>query len=51
MYGAVRLQFCYVKYRRGYLAVQYVYNIYAILHSFYHKRTFSNFCRNSPKKD
>ena len=26
-----------------------MYKIYAILHSFYHKRTFSNFWRNGPQ--
>ena len=26
--------------------IQYVYNIYAILYSFYSKRAFSNFLRN-----
>ena len=29
--------------------IQYVYKIYAILHSFYNKRPFSNFWRNGPK--
>ena len=29
--------------------IQYVYNIYAILYSFYNKRAFSNFWRNGPK--
>ena len=30
--------------------IQYVYNIYAILYSFYNKRAFSNFWRNGPKR-
>ena len=29
--------------------IQYVYNIYDILYSFYNKRAFSNFWRNGPK--
>ena len=29
--------------------IECVYKIYAILHSFYNKRTFLNFWRNSPK--
>ena len=29
--------------------IQYVYNIYDILCSFYNKRAFSNFWGNSPK--
>ena len=29
--------------------IQYVYNIYAILYSFYNNRAFSNFWRNGPK--
>ena len=29
--------------------IQYVYNIYAILYSFYNKRAFSSFWRNGPK--
>ena len=29
--------------------VEYVYKIYAILHSFYNKRTFLNYLRNGPK--
>ena len=29
--------------------IQYVYNIYDILYSFYNKRAFSNFWRNCPK--
>ena len=29
--------------------IQYAYNIYAVLYSFYNKRTFSYFWRNGPK--
>ena len=30
--------------------MQYVYDIYAILYSFYNKRAFSDFLRNGPNK-